>query len=195
MSKKESKKQDKKKLLILVLFLFAVVGLAGYGAYSYFWTQGSFSGKSDDVQVASFDPQVEYNGDFLGDGGTVTLQCPESTTGSGTVTCTGTLSVYNNGGTDITIAVNDGATASVSPINHDSATATAGTPEFNIDDNNLSSGEYGYVEISVPVTINSDFGSNEEVYRDSAYTNSDNYSYPDAIEVTVNFSLTAAQVH
>ena len=71
-----------------MIILFVVIGLTGYGAYSYFYTSGSYSGH-DEIDIASFNPEVD--GDFLGDGGTLTLTCPESETGNETIYCTGTL--------------------------------------------------------------------------------------------------------
>ena len=75
-----SKKQGKKKLLILALLLFAVVGIAGYGVYSYYWTQGNFKAASQDIEVLSFDPEttIDETTKFLGEGGAVTLTCPSS---------------------------------------------------------------------------------------------------------------------
>ena len=99
----ETKKRNKKKMLIIALFLFAVVGIAGYGVYSYYWTEGDFSAGADRIYITSFNPRVYVsNGDsFLGDGGSVSLDCPDpeySGTGTGTtITCTADLVVTNSG--------------------------------------------------------------------------------------------------
>ena len=192
MSKNESKKKDKKKLLILVLFLFAIVGIAGYGAYSYFWTDGTITGRSDTVTISSFDPQVSYNGSFIGNGGEITLTCPNTANGTGVIDCSGTIEVYNNGGTDIEVSVSNG-TASVDPIYYDSASAVPGDPSFVWDKTVLAPQETAELTISVPVTINSAFASSEAVERDTPYGTDESYS--DAIEVKVGFDIIASQVH
>ena len=193
MTKKESNKKDKKKLLILILLLFAVIGVTGYGAYSYFWTQGSFSGTSDSVSVASFDPETSVNG-FVGSGGSVTLTCPDSTMGNETVDCTGTVTVYNNGGTDITVSTSS-ISANTNDLSDDNVTATVGTPNFSWSNTTIAANNSENLTITVPVTLSSDFGSSESVSRSTPY-NGDTYDgYDDAIEVTVDFNLKAAQVH
>ena len=195
MTKKDSKEKNKKKTIILVLLLFAVVGIAGYGVYSYFWTEGSFDGySSSTISVASFDPQVNVAG-FVGEGGTVTLTCPDSETGNETIECTGTVTVTNNGGSDITVSASHGV-PTVTPINHDSASATAGTPTFDWSSTTISSGYSSELTITVPVTITSDFGSSSSVETNQPYhIDDETKSAPDAFEVKVAFDITAAQVH
>lgn len=194
MSKKESKKQDKKKLLILVLLLFAVVGLAGYGVYSYYWTQSTLSGNSNDVTIAAFDPEVSVTSGFLGDGGEITLVCPDSSTGEGTVTCTGELQVTNNGGTAITVSTSN-PNVTVSPFNGNGASASAGTPSFSWSNTTIATGTSETLTISVPVYISSDFASDEAVYRSSEYDSNGSGDYEDSLEVKVGFKITASQVH
>lgn len=182
----KSNKQSKRKLFIIVLLLFMVITVTGYGAYSYFYTTGNF-GASGTISVASFDPEVDITSDFVGHGGSITLTCPESSSGSGTVNCTGSLSVSNNGGTDITVAASNGV-ATVSPITSDSATATAGTPTFAWSSTTITPGDSATLTITVPVTLSSEFADSDSHYRDSAYEG-------EAIEVTVDFDITATQVH
>lgn len=186
MKNNKSNKRDNRKLLILVLLLFVVIGVTGYGAYSYFWTSGSFSAE-DQVSIAAFDPDVD--GNFLGNGGTLTLTCPNSTYGYETVNCTGTLTVNNNGGTDITVSV-DEETASVSPYtgSNDDVNASAGTPTFSWSSSTISSSSSETLTVTVPVTLTSHFGSSEGYERTSEYTGED-------FTVDVSFKIIAAQVH
>lgn len=160
----ETKKKDKKKLLVLLLLLVAVVGITGYGVYSYYWTQGNFSqndaSNSDDYNVikidGSYDPRTGDSSssanEFLGNGGTVVLTCPEKSNGKETITCTGTIWVANYGSTEIDVEVLDAhgyADSSSSDV-----TVTAGNPTFDWTKTSLSSGGGSELKISVPVTIN-----------------------------------------
>lgn len=187
MNNKDSNKRNKKKLIILVLLLFIIIGISGYGAYSYFYTSGSFSG-SDEVTINSFDPQITINNDFVGNGGSVTLTCPNSETGNETIECTGSIGVLNNGGSAITVSTSN-VVASLDAISSDAVSATAGTPTFSWSNTTIEAGSTETATITVPVDLDSYFGSSgSSSYRSSAYTG-------EAIEVTVTFDLTATQVH
>lgn len=187
MKNKESNKYGKKKLFILVLLLFMIIGIAGYGVYSYFYTSGSYTARTNDISIASFNPNID--GDFLGDGGTLTLTCPESETGSGTVECTGTLQISNGGNTDIDLSISD-VLVNLDEISHDNVTAEAGTPVFVWENGGttIGAGNNKRLTVTVPVTLSSDFASSEGYSRDSAYEG-------EAIGVTVSFKITAEQVH
>lgn len=187
MNNKESNKQNKKKIFVLFLLLFVVIGLTGYGAYSYFWTSGSFSG-SDTVDIESFDPQLSLSGDFLGNGGTMTLTCPDSDDGYESITCTGSLEVYNNGGTDIVVSISDDDASASAYSSSDNVTASAGTPTFTWTDTTISPSSSETLTVEVPVELTSEFGSSSSYERNSAYSG-------EAVEVTVSFKITAAQVH
>lgn len=186
MKNKESNKQNKKKSLILVLLLFVLVGIAGYGVYSYFYTSGSYSASSD-VSIASFDPKID--GDFLGNGGTLSLTCPDDEDGTGTVECTGSLTVSNNGDTAITVATSN-ASVHLDELSHDDVTATAGTPVFAWENNEttIEAGSSRTLNVTVPVSLSSNFASGAGYERNSEYTG-------EAIGVTVSFKITAEQVH
>ena len=156
MTKKENKK-DKKKLLVLALLLFAVVGLAGYGVYSYYWTQGDFGASSNDISVSSFDPETIINGseNFLGSGGSVSLSCPDNN-GKETVTCTGSIDVHNNGGTSVDVQVLEASADYYS--NGGDLTPSVGNPRFRWSDDSSSStriysGEYETLNISVDYSV------------------------------------------
>ena len=191
MEKKD--KKDKKKLFVLILFLFAIIALAGYGVYSYFWTEGNFSGTSDTVQISSFDPQTSVNG-FVGSGGSVTLTCPSTANSGDTVNCTGEVSVYNNGDTGITVSTSD-ESAEVNESSYkdyeagdSSENVTTGTPTFQWSNTTIAANSSENLTITVPVTISSAFTSDTAVEKSNAYKGG---SY----EVEVYFNLKATQVH
>ncbi|MBR2712918.1 MAG: hypothetical protein IKE73_04345 [Bacilli bacterium] len=184
MNKNKTNNSDKKKLFILILLLFVVIGVTGYGAYSYFYTSGSYSG-NEEIDIASFNPEID--GDFLGDGGSLTLTCPESATGNEVVNCTGTLDVVNNGNTPITLSTSN-ASVSLNNLSHDDVSSSAGTPTFSWSDATVSEGNTSTLTVTVPVTLSSHFGSSDGYSRDTAYAG-------EAIEVRVSFKITATQVY
>lgn len=187
MKNKESNKYGKKKLFILVLLLFMIIGITSYGAYSYFYTSGSYTARTNDINIASFNPNI--NGDFLGDGGTLSLTCPESETGSGTVECTGTLQITNSGNTNIELSISD-PSVNLDALSYDNVTAEAGDPtfEWEDDDATIYEGNTKTLTVTVPVTLSSNFASSTEYSRDSAYEG-------EAIGVTVSFKIRAEQTH
>ena len=103
------RKNNKKRLAILILLLVALVGVTGYGVYSYYYTQGSFntqeaSDESSDNVIritGEFNPIVDGTGDsssgneFLGRGGSIDLDCPDSSGGHERIKCTAKVSNGN----------------------------------------------------------------------------------------------------
>lgn len=186
----KEKKKDKKKIVILLLIIFAVVGIAGYGAYSYYWTQGDVNGVGDVIEIAAFNPQTTINEStsFLGEGGSIVIECPDSITGNESLTCTGSILVSNDGDTDITVEVLE----ATSDIN-DSATGfevTVSDPSFNWTTRTITAGQSATLNISVPAEVSSDFGSDSSVYVSSEPPEIDG-----SVSVLVNFKLKATQVH
>ncbi len=194
MAKQETKKKDKKKLLVLVLLLFVAIGLTGYGVYSYYWTQGDFEGNSNTVTVASFDPRVTISGgsNFLGSGGGLSITCPNTETGTGTITCTGNLTVSNDGGTSVYVDVLDAtahdAVGYNGGTNGDDLSGDFSTPSLSWESATLAPGESKELTISVDVALTSDFGSSEAVERSESFEGADIGSY-------VSLRLKATQVH
>lgn len=188
---KEGNKKDKKKLAILILLLFAVVGIAGYGVYSYYWTEGDFIGKGSTIDIAAFDPQttINDNTDFLGSGGTLKITCPDSTTGNDNLTCTGTVLVSNNGDTDITVEVLDAESGK-----YDNSAAyfdiNVSNPSFSWTTKTISAGDSSTLSIDVPVSVTSDYGSSNPVNAGSSSIETSGYW-----GVDVKFKLKATQVH
>ena len=89
-------KKSNKRVFLIILLLFIMLGFAGYGVYSYFWTEGNYNG-ADTIRITPFNPEtiIDSNSNFLGDGGDVILSCP-NVTGNETITCTGEITVKNN---------------------------------------------------------------------------------------------------
>lgn len=104
--------KNKKKMLLALLIVFALVGIVGYGVYSYYWTRGTVTGSSS-VNIHSFNPQIYANEGwkFLGEGGTIYLSCPDGAVlGSNEddyVDCTAELQIENEGSTAVTLEVED----------------------------------------------------------------------------------------
>ena len=182
------KKNNKKKLLIIFLFLFALVGVVGYGAYSYYFTKGEVQSNSDSIEVLSFDPRVSTSSgeSFLGSGGSVELDCPDSTRGGETLTCTGTLTVSNNGGTNIYLSLDD---ISTSYSKDGYIEASTGDASFEWEDDTLAPGESTTLTISVPVTVGSSGGASSDPVEVYDTVNGG------SVSVTANFKIIATQSH
>ena len=117
-------KKNKKKTLVIALLLFALVGIAGYGVYSYYYTIGTVNtptatSDSDENVInitGSFNPRVESSSaesgvsgmdQFLGNGGSIPLTCPDKVGANETFTCTASVTVRNSGSTPIIVDYED----------------------------------------------------------------------------------------
>lgn len=117
-------KKNKKKTLVIALLLFALVGIAGYGVYSYYYTIGTVNtptATSDTDEnviniTGSFNPRIADNNasssssssdQFLGQGGSINLNCPEKVGANETFTCTASATVRNSGSTPIRVEYED----------------------------------------------------------------------------------------
>jgi len=189
----KEKKKDKKKIVILLLVIFAVVGIAGYGVYSYYWTQGDFDGVGSTIEIAAFDPQttVDSDSDFLGNGGEVHISCPDSTEGNEHMSCEGSVLVSNNGDTDITVEVLNAESGAYDvDVSDSSFDIDTGTPSFSWSSTTIAAGESTTLNISVPFTVTSDYGSDLPVYAGTGAAHDGN-----AIGISLRFELKATQVH
>jgi hypothetical protein len=163
-----TKKKDKKKLILVLLLLVALVGVTGYGVYSYYYTQGDVQNESqsDDENViritGEFDPEVDGGGDsssgngFLGNGGTLSLTCPDTASGHGRITCNGSITVRNDGTTPIYVSVYS-ASAYTDVITGNVA-LHAGDPSFNWENGKtlIQPGNSETLSVSVDVSVGSD---------------------------------------
>ena len=186
-------KKDKKKVIILALLLFVISGVVGYGVYSYYWTEGSFSGIGSTIDVAAFDPQttIDSDSDFLGHGGTLHMTCPDSTKGNESMSCTGSVLITNNGDTGVTIEVFDANSGAYNLGPEDSTfSIETSDPSFSWTSTTISAGDSATLTITVPFTASSNYGSTEavEVGEDAKDESS-------AIGITTEFKLRATQAH
>ena len=183
------KKRDKKKLLVLGLLLFAVVGLAGYGVYSYYYTEGTMSTEepSDDSDnvihiTGEFNPKVYQSSgidDFLGNGGTINLTCPSKAGMNEKITCEATVEVKNDGTTPIRVKYSDVSSGASSEDGIDvyagNPSISWSNPDHNVYDEGygdsdgsfktIEAGSSEYIDIEVEVSVgssNSNSISNDE---------------------------------
>lgn len=167
--------KDKKKLLIMLLFLFTIIGLTGYGVYSYYYTTGSFDTVSaqdnpdaDNVIriTGSFNPTYYggsaasgssgSGGSFLGNGGSIPLECPETTNGNETIYCTATVTVRNEGSTGINVRYYDGSASASRSDGGDVDTGSLSLSWSNSYESSIyiSNGSSETLNLSVPVYTN-----------------------------------------
>jgi hypothetical protein len=198
------KNKDNKKMLVLVLLLVAVIGVVGYGTYSYYFTQGEFSHYTayydNYIQITdSFFPRIGsgstgtgYN-EFLGNGGTMELECPEYSSGHERIQCTGSLIIENSGSVAFNLNYDEAsASATSSGVDTYAETPTfswsGGTPS----DNGVvvSSGGRATLNISVYVNV----GEKETISSSDAQEVFEPVSSGE-LSASASFKVTATQVH
>lgn len=185
----------KRKVFVIALILLAVAVVTGYGVYSYYVTEGTFTEDETDSDVnaihlnASFSPGFDSGGQYLLSGGdTVTLECSEPDENK-EVTCTGTETVYNNGSTDIRVEINNKSSYGCEYADCDftpSIDWTSGYDEWEYGSKLIPSGESREITISATTTIEDGTESNAPTQ----------VSEPVIItpKVGVQFTVTATQV-
>ena len=202
-------KNSKKNKMIIFLILFIFTGLVGYGVYSYYWTSGTFSG-NDTVTFASFNPQTYIsNNDFLGNGGEIELNCSVSDSSDNynhsDNICTGSLTITNEGDTDIDITVLN-ATSSyefnhgvpgypeyMGPANNMSISPR--DPSFNWTTTTIAPGESEDLDISVYVDVDDGFDDSSAIHATESIKDQGSSSYHDYYSVSVSFKVKAEQAH
>ena len=198
--------KNKKKMLVIALLLFVAVGFAGYGVYSYYYTQGSFdtesAGGSEDADnvvriTGSFKPStngiggsgMENTQGFFEDGGQVYLTCPEDV-GFGTTTCTGEITVYNEGSTTIYVSYYDTSSSASSSDFYVTTDSPSFYWEYSDYDSTayISAGSSKTLHFNVDVNISSSDDPSEE-----AQLVTDPVSSSTNVEAYVRFKLSATQ--
>lgn len=194
----------KRNLLVIILLLLAIVGLSGYGAYSYFATEGSFDteeASDDDADnliriTGEFKPVVDeatsggsgYENHYLGNGGSIYLTCPSTTTGHETITCSTTVTVRNEGTTDIYVEA-EGLDAEAYVSDNDDITATASNPRFSWDNYTLSPNSSRTLTIYVDVAVGMDSNDDDTEVLVSGPVEDG------SVSASVDFKLKATQAH
>lgn len=161
--------KNDKKITIILLLLLVMVGCAGYGVYSYYWTQGTYGTNDNDEGTL---PRIELNkafypvtysdsdfenGSFIG-GGTnnITLECVASS--SSLYTCSGYMFIKNDSSSTIYLTLDSDETflyigEDSYSYNEDSYTIDN---IYNFSVNypaSISSGNYSSVTVSISVPV------------------------------------------
>jgi len=198
-------KKNKKKILIIALLLFTIIGLTGYGVYSYYWTQGDFTSSDGQIRTNKvFDPEGlhEYNEDsdsynmsFLGDGGEVKLVCADDDY-DGYLTCTGYSPVGNDGNVSINVSYSNFNIT----CDDDSVDISSITPTFTwtyVDDDG-----HDHTSSSSSITLDEDeeatLVTTFEIESPGTSSTPEQVSAPVAgntLELGMTIDLTATQVH
>ena len=190
--------KNKKKFLALFIFLFALAGVIGYGVYSYYWTDGTVSSNTEQITLSSFNPtfSIDGNHQFIhSENGQITLSCPSTSTGSELVECTGTVDVYNDGDTYITLSVDTSDSEITTYSQYSSSKGishSVSSVDYYWDDSTLAPGESARLTITAYVDIdngtNYGSGGSEAEYVTSAVEGAN-------IDVTASLKIVATQVH
>ena len=66
------KEKNNKRKILIILLLFAIVSMIGYGVYSYYWTEGNFKSEAQIISYGFnptfYDGMDEDGYTFIGDG-------------------------------------------------------------------------------------------------------------------------------
>lgn len=179
--------KDKKKVLAIALLLFAIVGVVGYGAYSYYTTEGEFAesgntnSDSDNVVHlnATFDPNIDHGEYTIGYGGSVDLTCTEPDSNN-QITCSGSANVCNDGTSAVDVEVLEASSYATTYVSDNY------TPTFGWTSTRISSGSCRTLTVSATSTIqDGTVSQEEEVVTDPVYITP---------EMGVYFKLRATQV-
>ena len=191
----KKKKGNNKKFLATFLLLFAIAGVIGYGAYSYYWTDGSVTSGTQHIEVSSFNPTFYVDGshEFINSTqGSISLSCPSTSSGSEQVECTGSISVYNQGDSDITVEI-DSSNSGVSTYGSSSSlNASITDVDYDWSSTTISPGSSETLYVTVYVDIDNGLGSSASVDNPEYVTS----AVPGGtVNVTANLKIIATQVH
>lgn len=185
-------KSNKKKIIAIFLFLFALSGIIGFGAYSYYWTQGSYDTDEESINVIAFDPEVSpYNDNFsfLGNSTSLELECEKNqSNGKETIVCSATADIRNDGNTNITLGIDDEEIVLTAP---DGVDVSYSGYSFSLGSYELAPDERTVLTVYVPLSIDNGTadgdGDSEPVQVSAPVAGGE-------ITVSANFRLIATQV-
>ena len=131
------------KTMIIVVGLLVICGTVGFGVFSYYYAQGNMSMSTDTSYTAAFNPVVSFNGgseSFISNiDSNVTLDCEDEVNVGDPVTCTGYLTVLNDGTNKIHVELYDETltpqSESISNIVLTSSDFTVDQESFDLDPN------------------------------------------------------------
>lgn len=184
--RKRGENMKNKKKLVIILVLLLAVGFAGYGVYSYYWAQGSVT-QGDNYPTISltrqFYPVVDINGSqsYLGESRNIDLTCPTPSDGDTSVTCTGSLVVYNDSTESISLWVDE----EHATVNSESDKVSLGAPSFSYSQDYISPRARTTVNFSVVATLGTG-DEPERVYEPVT---------GEEVSVSINFDIKATQYH
>ena len=158
-------KKNKIKILVIALLLFTITGTVGYGVYSYYFTEGSYStpesldGNNNTIYLnGKFSPRAgsSYSANFLSGEHDLNLTCGEINTSTGIVECTGSVDVFNNGSSDIYVEVNDNDSYAAKYGDH-----FTGDPSYRYSWTNTTISPNSYESLTVTTTAHVEIGTND----------------------------------
>lgn len=197
------KNNNKKKMLVIVLLLVVMLGVVGYGAYSYYYTIGTLNtpaatstGDENVINITgSFNPYVTDEGEsssdrFLGAGGSVTLSCPQTIGPNETFYCESSLTVHNSGSTPISVSYYD-----FDPnISSDDVTVSIESSSISWDNSNYSyitiepnDSEHLSIRVQIKVGDSTSVPGDEPILVNEPVTGGGSFS------AYANFRLSASQ--
>lgn len=188
-------KKNKKKILFIALFLFAIAGVVGYGVYSYYFAQGTVAATSETITLDGFDVHTYGDGDqrpkkFLD--GDMSTEIEEGLTCEYTdyeeFTCFGAgLELENTGSKEVEITISN-LTGTVNGINGATLKSIRTTKSQNTY--NLTPGDYDNFAIEAIVEVPGyvETQSSEATQVNSPVSGGD-------LEVSVSYTVTATEVH
>lgn len=105
------KNNIRKKTILLILLIFALIGTVGYGVYSYHWTDSDITAESYSLQLDNFDVSLYYGMYYLGndysnhDSSSGGGECQKNSDGS--FDCEWSTDIKNNGSKDVSVVLSD----------------------------------------------------------------------------------------
>ena len=188
-------KNNRRKILLIALIVFAIAGVIGYGVYSYYWAEGNVTVTSDAIRISKFDVEVSKYADT--NSKTFIASSPDFgeeascsyNSEDNKFHCSANLTIYNDGDNDVVLSASD-FSASFTNSDYGELEIVEVTSDL---DGSLSSGSERHFSVSATVK------NNDSSY---VYTN-DTMStqlyqpvvYSANTPVEISFKITATEVH